>query len=130
MWKEVVRELIWLKRTSHDVLSIDKKWITSLFRNINTDYILILTKGEKRFESLKTKNRRIGVASHILKFGDASKSLAADAVVFHWRSMSPLEMRILRTHIHISCRRHRTSRERCVRISKLRDMWQCWRIDV
>jgi hypothetical protein len=31
---------------------------------------------------------------------------------------SPLEMRIPRTHIHIS-------RERCGRISKLQDMWQC-----
>jgi hypothetical protein len=34
----------------------------------------------------------------------------------------PVEMRIPRAHIHISRRRHRITREICVRISKLRDI--------
>jgi hypothetical protein len=65
----------------------------------------------------------LGVVSHIPKFGDASKSPSGDV-------SSPLEMRILRTCIHISRRRRRISRWRCGGISKLRDMWHCWRCEL
>ncbi len=64
--------------------------------------------------NLISLNPSIGLVSHVPKFGDASKSPEGDTASPARGAASPLEMRIPRTHIHISRRRHR--------ISKLRDM--------